>query len=105
MDPTAIRTTYPGAQFVARARLADAVAGLIAPAEVWGILIELDVATAADGKTRDVLTDDGRRFAATVAGSGRPEGEPAAILAAVRYWELPPPYVDRLAAELGETAS
>ena len=95
MDPTAILAAYPAAQFVARARLevgADAADG------VWGILVRVlpSVDASADGDDREVVTDDGRRFRAIVTNGGRPAGEPGAILAAARYWELPPSYVRRL---------
>jgi hypothetical protein len=41
-----------------------------------------------------VVSDDGRVFSVTVP---PPDAtDPAAVLAAARYWELPPPYVRRL---------
>ena len=95
MDPTAILAAYPGAQFVARARLGvgpdDGDGG-------WGIVIRVvpSVDAHADGDDREVVTDDGRRFRAIVVNGGRPAGEPGAVLAAARYWELPPSYVRRL---------
>jgi len=88
MAPGAVLAAYPGANFVARARLTDAAD------EVWGILVRVQVATAAaDGPACAVETDDGRRFAALAPGDGRPAGDPAAVLAEARYWELPPSYV------------
>ena len=93
MDPTLARTTHPGARFVARAKL-SAGDGQVAD-EVWGILLRVP-ALAAAHEEREVVTDDGRRFRAVAIGGGRPAGDPAAILAAARYWELPPAYVRRL---------
>ena len=95
MDPTLVRTTHPGARFVARAKL-SAGDGTVAD-EVWGILLRVSALPAAD-EERDVVTDDGRRFQAVAVGGGRPTGDPAAVLAAARYWELPPAYVRRLPA-------
>ena len=94
MDPTAVLAAYPGARFVARARLAAAEE----QDEVWGILIRVPAETGEDdgADEREVITDDGRRFRAIAVGGGRPAGDPAAVLAAARYWELPPSYVRRL---------
>jgi len=99
MDPTVVRETYPGAVFMARARLACGEAG-DASDETWGILIRVPGAgeTRETGE-REVITDDGHRFRAAVADDGRPTGDPAAVIAAARYWELLPAYVRRLAAE------
>jgi len=101
MDPTAVLAAYPGARFVARARvntdgaiLAPAFAGRLA-GEVWGILVAVPEATTEDAETREVVTDDGRRFRAALEGP-LVAGEPAEALAAARYWELPPAYVVRL---------
>ena len=98
MEPTLARTTYPGARFVARAKLS--AGGGTAADEVWGILLRVPVLPATDAadEERDVVTDDGRRFQAVAVGGGRPTGDPAAVLAAARYWELPPAYVRRLPA-------
>ena len=98
MDPTAVLARYPSARFVARAALATEATEGDATGEVWGILIRVPSAgTAGDaGESRPVVTDDGRTFLAAVAESGRPVGDPPAVLAAARYWELPPRYVRRL---------
>lgn len=102
MAPGLVRGRFPGARFVARARLDEA--GEAGEDAVWGLLIRLGAGeerSAADA-TRPVVTDDGRRFVAAVADGGRPDGDPVAILAAARYWELSPAYVRRLAAAGGE---
>jgi hypothetical protein len=95
MAPEAVRAAYPGATFVARARLGEGEGA------VWGILLRVP-AGAADGPTRTVVTDDGRPFAAVAPSGGVPPGAPAAVLAEARYWELPPAYVARLAAAVGD---
>lgn len=94
MDPTAVRAAYPGARFVARVRLVDDAGG--ARPEVWGILLRS--AGGGSGPDRAVVTDEGRSFAARLAGTEAITGTPAEILAAARYWELPPAYVQRLRA-------
>lgn len=90
MDPTALVTARPGARFLARARLADSGA----PGR-WGILIETPpLAADADAPLRPVVTDDGRTFEARA--EEAPAGDAADVLAAARYWELPPAYVRSL---------
>ncbi len=103
MDPTEVLTRYPGSRFVARARLLSQEAGEGAGEEIWGILVRVPSAegTGIAGEERQAVTDDGRPFPALVEDGGRPAGEPRAIVAAARYWELPPAYVRRLEAEAG----
>jgi hypothetical protein len=106
MHPTDVLAAYPGARFVARARLAAPVADVASPfaehlsgddsAEVWGILVRWPDGTA-DGPPHEVVTDDGRAFQALTT-EGLLSGDPDAVLAQARYWELPPPYVARLRA-------
>jgi hypothetical protein len=108
MEPTAVRTAYPGARFVARARIAVDGA-TVAPAfaahldgEVWGILIRVpDAVTAPVHRT--ATTDDGQSIEAALVGDTLIDGDPNDALAAARYWELPPPYVARLKAALAVT--
>ena len=98
MAPLLVRQAMPGARFVARARIA---AGGDEEA-VWGILLHDErgagaaAGTDGAGAEREVVTDDGRSLLASAPGGWRPSGEPAAVLAAARYWELPPAYVRRL---------
>jgi hypothetical protein len=61
--------------------------------ETWGIVIETPDAPVT-GDARSAVADDGRVFAVTVPPPD--DADPAAVLAAARYWELPPPYVRRL---------
>ena len=95
MEPERVRGAWPEAQFVARARLEPRPLGAVAAPvgvryETWGILIEIPDAPVT-GDARGVVTDDGRVFAVTVPPPDA--ADPAAVLAAARYWELPPPYV------------
>lgn len=101
MDPTVVRETYPGAVFVARARLASGGAGDVS-GETWGILIRLPGSGERwEAGEQEVITDDGHRFRAVVVDDGRPTGDPAAVIAAARYWELSPAYVRRLRGRRG----
>lgn len=99
MQPERIRATWPEARFVARGRLSPRPANAVPPPrggrfETWGILIEVPDG-AADGEMWAALTDDDRSFSVVVPA---PDAlDPAAVLAAARYWELPPAYVRRLA--------
>ncbi len=106
MDPTAVRTTYPGATFIARAHLAVRQ-GEVNPhfgksvaasgrGEVWGIVIETLTAQSSD-RQRDVTTDDGRTLNAVPAGDRFANGDQSAVLKAAQYWELFPGYVALLA--------
>lgn len=104
MNPTTVRAAYPGAQFVARARLQanpDEIAPLFAQAldagndEIWGILLQRSDDQRNDA-VRTAVTDDGRDVPVA---PRLPllDGDPEAVLAAARYWELPPAYIERLA--------
>jgi len=97
MAPEAVLASFPGARFVARAK-ASSDGG-----EIWGILIVTTDAGdpigpegEATGSERPVVTDDGRSLSATAPHGWRPGGEAPAVLAAARYWELPPSYVRQL---------
>ena len=99
MQPELVRVAWPEARFVARGRLQPRPLGAVVPPagaryETWGIVIETPDAPATVG-ARGAVTDDGRVFAVTVPPPD--DADPAAVLAAARYWELPPPYVRRLA--------
>jgi hypothetical protein len=92
MDPTLVRGALPGAAFVARAYLPG---GGPEGTDRWGILLDGPAVNLAGLESRDVVTDDGRRFQAWSETS--PSGSAEDILAAARYWELPPSYVRSLA--------
>jgi hypothetical protein len=99
MQPERVRDAWPEARFVARGRLEPRPLGAVAPPagaryEAWGIVIETP-GEPATGDARSAVTDDGRIFAVTIYPAD--DADPAAVLAAARYWELPPPYVRRLA--------
>jgi hypothetical protein len=98
MQPERVRGAWPEARFVARGRLEPRPLGAVAPPvgaryETWGIIIEIPDAVIS-GDARGAVADDGRVFAVTVPPAD--DADPVAVLAAARYWELPPPYVRRL---------
>lgn len=98
MEPERVRGAWPEARFVARGRLQPRPQGAVAPPagaryETWGIVIEIP--DEISGDARGAVADDGRVFPVTVPPAD--DADPAAVLAAARYWELPPPYVRRLA--------
>lgn len=99
MVPERIRADWPGARFLARARLQPRPAGAVPPPvgerfDSWGVLIEAP-GSIVEGEIRSTVTDDGRTFSAVVAPPD--DADAVAVLAAARYWELPPAYVRRLA--------
>ena len=98
MQPSRIRAAWPEAQFVARARLTPRPHGAVFPAAnpayaAWGIVIETPAEVA--GESREATTDEGHHLRVVVAIPD--DADPKAVLAAAKYWELPPPYVRRLA--------
>lgn len=94
MDPERVLTALPRASFVARA-----VANGAGAEETWGVLF-VTPGSAPGGALGAVTTDDGRTFSATLV---EPPADDEGRLAAARYWELPPRYVQRLASELEQT--
>jgi hypothetical protein len=116
MDPTAVRAALPAARFVARAWVPTTASALpplpaVEPppplpgaarspdTAVWGILLRVPepVGAPAAEAAAEATTDDERRVAATIATPASALADRAAVLAAARYWELPPGYVRRLA--------
>ncbi|MCA9876400.1 MAG: hypothetical protein KC442_01415 [Thermomicrobiales bacterium] len=98
MQPSRIRAAWPEARFLARARLTPRPQGPVAPPaspayEAWGIVIEAPAGVTGDA--RHVVTDEGQPLQVTVPTPD--DADPKAVLAAAKYWELPPPYVRRLA--------
>ncbi|MBA2754045.1 MAG: hypothetical protein H0U40_06225 [Chloroflexia bacterium] len=113
MDPERVRQRWPGARFVARARIVtggvgdlgdEAAAGdEVGLDRAWGILL----AVAADedmagGEPVRVRTDDGRSFGATVLTTGDDLADPVETIRWARYWELSPAYVVALATAHGQ---
>jgi len=99
MEPERVRAAWPEARFVARGRLEPRPLGAVAAPlgaryESWGIVIETSDALIP-GDAHGVVTDDSREFAVIVPPPD--DTDPATVLAAAQYWELPPPYVRRLA--------
>jgi hypothetical protein len=114
MRPGAVLAAYPGARFVARAWVPGEAAVLpplpdIPPppplpgaarspeGAVWGILVRLPVPHQT-GEVAEATTDDERRLSAVVGTPPTALSDPAAVVAAARYWELPPLYLWRLIA-------
>ncbi|MCA9861651.1 MAG: hypothetical protein KC432_01460 [Thermomicrobiales bacterium] len=98
MQPSRIRAAWPAAQFVARARLTPRPHGAVFPVAqpayaAWGIVIEAPAEVA--GEARRVVTDEGHDLRVVVPAPD--DADPKAVLAAAKYWELPPPYVRSLA--------
>ncbi len=90
MDPTAVRAARPEGRFVARAQQAGAP-----EPGVWGILVEAPLGDGDAGLPEvATVTDDGRAFDARAVAP--PPADPAEVVAAARYWELPPAYVRSL---------
>lgn len=108
MQPDAVRTAWVGGRFIARARLsAEEVPRTAAPgpdvAEIWGILVEVPRVDGASSDRLDTITattDDGRTLTAVAATPAGALTDPAAWVAAARYWELPPAFVAALAAAI-----
>jgi hypothetical protein len=98
MQPERVRADWPVGRFVARGRVEPRPVGA-APLpgethdETWGIVIETPD-DAVEGEPRSAVADDGRIFAVVV--TAPDAADPTAVLAAARYWELPPIYVRRL---------
>ena len=99
MQPERVRTDWPLARFVARGRLRwgpvdAATTAHGASGDRWGLVLETPDARVA-GERTEAETDDGRVLEVVVP---LPDlADPAATLAAARYWELPPAYVRGLA--------
>lgn len=105
MEPTRIRERTPDARFVARARLtrgADPFKATRAkectgePA-VWGILLSHPASSDDPPPDGTVVTDDGRTFDVRLLTESADVADHAETVAAARYWELPPEYVQQLA--------
>lgn len=99
MQPERVRADWPEARFLARACLPPRPLGAVVPPagaayETWGILIETPGVDAA-GEERMTVSDEGQVAMAIALPAD--DADPTAVLAAARYWELPPPYVRRLA--------
>ena len=110
MEPEAVGRGMAGGRFVARAWVASASLPPPLPTgegdgEIWGILIATPAPAAgamgtASGTGVTATTGDGRTMEAIAATPPEALADPAATLAAARYWELPPAYVAALAASV-----
>jgi hypothetical protein len=100
MWPSQINARLTGAQFVARGWAAAGTVPVVpyfaraVSDQVWGLIVATP--EAGEGQVVAVTADDGREFSATLVGDGLLDGEPEAVLAAARYWELPPRFVNEL---------
>lgn len=101
MWPDRVNTRWPGAQFVARARIdandasrPDAFQSLDTPA-IWGVLIALP-GTPATGVPVKSTTDLGETVEAFFDAGELLAGDPESVVAAAKYWELPWRYVGAL---------
>jgi hypothetical protein len=98
MHPSRIRASWPEARFVARAQLTPRPYGGVFPVTdpayaAWGIVVEAPA--EVQGDARQVTTDEGQGLHVVVPAPD--DADPKEVLAAAKYWELPPPYVRRLA--------
>lgn len=101
MEPSHIRRVNPEARFVARARLIEGTTFPEMPgdgeeAAVWGILLTLPADPALPQAAATVRTDDGRTVGASILTVSGDVADRDAVIAAARYWELPPDYIRRL---------
>jgi hypothetical protein len=110
MLPQTIRAAYPGARFIARARLiapeteiaetfARALVDRGETAIVWGIAVR--VPDTVSGTARTATTDEGQELDVVLPGSQVVTGNPEAVLNAALYWELPPAYTGVLRGAAG----
>src|SRR5687768_14931127 len=112
MQPGAVLAAYPGARFVARAWAPGSATALpplpdVEPppplpgaarspeGAVWGILLRLagTIEATDSAASIEVTTDDERRLPAIVGTTPAALADPDAVVAAARYWELPPRYL------------
>ena len=96
MSPEAIRAAYPDARFIARAFVPAAGTSIAKPFDsvvgdqIWGIAVDLN--TELGGEEVMATADDGRSVRVVLV-EPLLGGDPVAVLANARYWELPPAFV------------
>lgn len=101
MWPDQVNARWPGAQFVARASFdagdaeRPAAFAMVDTSAIWGVLIALpgDSVAGAQVETR---TDLGETISAVFDAEEFLSGDPAGVVAAAKYWELPWQYVGAL---------
>ncbi len=107
MNPTTIRSRWPGGRFVTIARapgLLTRGAGLRSEAfgpEIWGVVVE--TGEEQMGMPLPLELPGGADVTAMLAGSPGDLGSPAEMLAEADYWELPQDYRDRIQAFINAT--
>lgn len=110
MQPSAILATWPGARFIARARIsaerseinplfAGSLAGVDGGATVWGLAVETQ--DQVEGEIRRGVTDDGRPIDLVLAELPLAAGEAEPVVSAALYWELTPSYTSLLRQAAG----
>ncbi len=108
MNPSAIRSRWPGGRFVSIARASGFLtrgAGLPPDAfgpEIWGIVVETGAEQA--GMPLPLELPGGAGTTAMLTGKPGDLGSPAGMLAEADYWELPQGYRDRIQAFIDSTA-
>ena len=103
MHPLVARQRYPRGRFIEIARASLPLPGLASfpgrgvPA-VWGILLRVPEQRANDGPRLAVTLTSSLQTAAILGTTAADAANPAKVLAAVRYWELPGAYREAMAA-------
>lgn len=104
MNPTTIRSRWPGGRFVTVARATGHLtrgAGMAANAfgpEIWGVVVE--TGEEQQGVPLPLTLPDGASATAMLTDDSGSLGAPAEILAEANYWELPQAYRDRIQAAI-----
>src|SRR6476661_5771015 len=105
MHPTIARKRYPHGRFIEIARAQCPLPGLASfpggageVAAVWGILLRVPESRADDGPRIAVTLTSSLQTAAVLGTTEADVADPAKVLAAVRYWELPGAYRQAMAA-------
>jgi hypothetical protein len=105
MHPLVARQRYPRGRFIEIARATRPLPGLDAfPGDgataIWGILLRVPAQRAEGIPPIGVTLTSGLQTTAAL--GTRPEDivDPASVLAAVRYWELPGAYRDAMATAI-----
>lgn len=103
MHPLVARKRYPHGRFIEIARASLPLPGLASfpggdVAAVWGILLRVPESRANDGPRIAVTLTSSLQTTAVLGTTEQDVADPATVLAAVRYWELPGAYREAMAA-------
>lgn len=109
MEPERIRTQpdTEGARFVGIGAIegrhrAELDVPLPDVAEIWGVVVRLRPGSRVDGTVVPVTMRTGEKIEATVLTDADAFGDPEAVIAEARYWELPVAYRHALSDHLAE---